>query len=136
MAAWYCDAKMSMAIAQAMSVELNEQIPAHIDGYASCFYFLFCSYGCTLNGRQSTHYAVIDLNGVIRSTHSISMAAHAARSGGEEKMCLFSYFSIQMVIAVTAVIWLANNQHPKFHEHLSPNKRYQLYSLLSLTPLH
>ena len=55
-----------------MSVELNQQITTHINGYTPCFYFLLCSYGYTGNGRQSTHYAITDLNGAARSIHSIS----------------------------------------------------------------
>ena len=52
-----------------------------LPGFTSCF--------ANHNVRQSTHYAIIDLNGDAGFIHSISMAAHAARSRGEEKMCIF-----------------------------------------------
>lgn len=44
-------------------------------------YFPLCSYGYTRNVRQSTHYAIINLNG---EANYISMAAHASEV--EEKM--------------------------------------------------
>ena len=71
-----------------MSVELNQQITVQTDGYTSCFYFLLCFHGYACNGRQFTHYTIIDLNGEARSIHYISMAAHAVRSGRKEKICV------------------------------------------------
>ena len=98
-----------------MSVELNQQITAHIDGCISCFYVLLCSYGYTRNGRQSTHYAIIDLNSNTRSIHSNFMESHAVRRRGENvHPFLFCLIYIQTVI--TMVIWLVNYRHPKFHD--------------------
>lgn len=55
-----------------------------LPAFTSCF--------AHLNGRQSPHYDIIDLIGPAHSIHSISMAAHAVRSGREEKMCILICF--------------------------------------------
>ena len=62
--------------------------------------------------------------------NSIYMSAHAVRGEGEEKMCVkcilytvsfIFYFAIRTVIMETAVIWLANYRHPKFHDRHNPS---------------
>ena len=68
-----------------MSVELIQQIPAHIDGYTSCFYFLLWSYGYTHNGQQSTHYVIIVLNGYTCSSQW-GDSMNLARAGMSQHM--------------------------------------------------
>ena len=66
------------------------------------------------------------------------MAAHAVRSGGEDKMfvlkiLLLFIFAIRMVITLTAVIWLTNNRDPKFHDsHRSGPYLHQLLKARTL----
>jgi hypothetical protein len=76
-----------------MSGELNQHITAPIDMCLSHFYFLLCSYWYI--GCQSTHYAIIDLNGDGHPIHSISMATHAVRSRGKEKMYYSSGYYVE-----------------------------------------
>lgn len=61
--------------------------------------------------------------------HYILLAAHAVRSGGEEKMYINILFCIQTVITVTVVIWLANYHYPKFYDcHRPSNNRKPIVS--------
>ena len=102
-----------------MSGELSQQLPA--------FPSWFAPMGTLAIGRKSTHYAIIDLTPVL---WILFICQHMQSGVKERRKCVSNvfyilyplfYFAIRTVIMETAVIWLANYRHPKFHDRHNPS---------------